>query len=214
MASTQVQIISNALSIMGKKPIIDLTNQDDITTAAVQAFNLLLPSIISKYFWRFATTIAQLVQLNIVPVGGYWQYAYALPDNYLKLIHLWPPNWDFEIYNNQQLYSNFNSTIQYIPPPPAPPSPSPTSSPLYIEYQFLPLIQFLPDYFNEYFAYELAAYLCLTNAQSVNYFSVLRPRADYLLGTALAADAQNRPQTPIQSAPMISRRYVTTFASG
>lgn len=214
MASTKVQIISNALSIMGKKPIISLTDNSDIVTAAEQAFDFLLPSIIAKYFWRFATRIRQLVQLNIVPVGGYWQYAYALPDDYLKLIHLWPPNWDFEIYNNQQLYSNFNSTITFVPPPPAPPTPSQAANPLFIEYQFLPLVQFLPDYFNEYFAYELAAYLSLTNAQSVNYFSVLRPRADYLLGTALAADAQNRPQTPIQSAPMITRRFVTTFASG
>jgi len=214
MASTQVQIISNALSIMGKKPIISLDDNSDIVTAAVQAFNYLLPSILAKYFWRFATTIAQLQQLNIKPVGNYWSYAYALPPDYLKLVHLYPPNWDFEIYNNQQLYSNFNSTIQYIPPPPSPPQPLPAANPLYIEYQFLPLVQFLPDYFNEYFAYELASYLCLTNAQSVNYFQVLRPRADFLLQSALAADAQNRPQTPLQSAPMISRRYVTTFASG
>ena len=199
---------------MGKKPIISIDDNSDIVTAAVQAFNYLLPSILSKYFWRFATTIVQLQQLNIVPVGGYWQYAYALPPDYLKLVHLYPINWDFEIYNNQQLYSNYNSTIQYIPVNANTPQPLPASNPLYIEYQFLPLVQFLPDYFNEYFAYELASYLCLTNAQSVNYFSVLRPRADFLLQTALAADAQNRPQTPLQSAPMITRRYVTTFASG
>jgi len=78
----------------------------------------------------------------------------------------------------------------------------------------MPLIAFLPDYFNEFFAYEIACYLCLSNAQSVNYFQVLRPRADYLLQSALAADAQNRPQTPLQSAPMITTRYVSTFASG
>jgi len=34
------------------------------------------------------------------------------------------------------------------------------------------------------------------------------------LGIALAADAQNRPQTPLQSQPILSRRYISTFASG
>ncbi len=183
---------------MGKKPIQSLVAQSDIVAAAEQAFDFLLPSILSKYFWRFATTIVQLSLLAITPTGGYWQYAYELPGDYLKLVHLWPVNWDFEIYQNMQLYSNFQSSSQ----------------PLYIEYQFQPMIEFLPDYFNEYFAYEIACYLCLSNAQSVNYFQVLRPRADFLLGAALAADAQNRPQTPLQSAPMISRRYVSTFASG
>ena len=217
MSSSKVQIISNALAIMGKKPITTLENLSDIATAAEQAFDLIYPSIITKYFWRFSVKIVQLTQLNIIPVGGYWQYAYSLPGDYLKLVHLWPQNWDFEIYNNFQLYTNFASGITYINVPPAPPFPPQVpinNSPLYLEYQFLPLIGNLPDYFNEFFAYEIAAYLCLSNAQSVNYFNVLRPRADFLLQAALAADAQNRPQTPLQSAPMISRRNVSTFASG
>ena len=198
MPLTKVQIVSNAIALMGKKPITSLVNQSDIVTAAEQAFDMVYPSIMSKYFWRFATTIAQLSMLDITPVGGYWQYAYQLPGDYLKLIHLYPPNWDFEIYQDFQLYTNFQGNSQA----------------LYIEYQFLPLIQFLPDYFCEYLIYEIAAYLCLASAQSPQFFQALRPRADYLMQSALAADAQNRPQTPLQSAPMISRRYVTTFASG
>ena len=198
MPMTKVQIISNALTILGKKPIISLVNQSDIVTAAEQAFDMLLPSIISRGFWRFATRILPLSQVTPVPLGGYWTYAYALPADYVKHTHTWPLIYDFEVYEGNLLYSNYNDSGQQ----------------LFLEYQFVPVIQNIPDYFLEYFIYEIATYLALSNAQSVQYASYLQPQVAVKMAQALAADSQNRPQTPLQSKPMISRRYVSTFASG
>jgi hypothetical protein len=198
MPLTKVQIISNALTLMGKKPIQNLINQNDIVTAADQAFDMLLPSVLSTGFWRFATTIVALNQVVPVPVGGYWNYAYQLPANYLKLVHLWPHNYDYEMYENSKMYSNFNNA----------------TTPLYLEYMFQPPVVNLPSYFTLYFIYELACYLSLSNAQLVGYYQVLEPKRMGQLGIALAADAQNRPQTPLQSQPILSRRYISTFASG
>jgi len=198
MPLTRVQIISQALTLMGKKPIMNLTNQSDIVTAADNAFDYLLQATLSEGFWRFATRIVVL-NLNVnVPIGGYWMYSYQLPADYLKLVHLWPQNYDFEMYENFQMYSNFNNSSQ----------------PLYLEYVFAPVISNLPPYFVKYFAYELAAYLALNNAQKPDYYQVLDNKKGIELAIAQAADAQNRPQTPLQSAPMLQRRFVTTFASG
>jgi hypothetical protein len=198
MPLTQTQIISQSLTIMGKKPIMNLVNQSDIVTAAVNSWDYLLQSVVSKYFWRFATLIAVLSQNVVPPIGGYWRYSYQLPADFLKLVHLWPQQWDFEIYRNNLLYANFNNQSQ----------------PLYLEYQNTPLVETFPPYFQEYFAYEIAAYLALSNAQMPDYYEAIKKERDFQLAVALAADAQNRPQTPLQSAPMLSRRFVTTFASG
>ena len=198
MPLTRVQIISQALTIMGLKPIQNLLNQSDIVTAADQAFDMLLPNIISKHFWRFATTIAQLNRLVAVPIGGYWKFAYQLPADYLKFVHLWPHNYDFDMYQNHQMYSNFDDSF----------------TPLFLEYTFLPVVVNLPDYFTQYFILELATYLSLSNAQYLQYFQILEPKRQTELAQALAADCQNRPQTPLQSMPMLTRRFVSTFASG
>lgn len=198
MPQTKVKIVSDALMLLGKKPIQTLVNQGEIVTAASEKFDFLLPNVLSQNSWRFACTIQQLSQIVPAPIGGYWMYAYQLPANYLKLIHLWPQTYDFEIYENNKIYSNFSDAVQ----------------PFFIEYVFQPPVQNIPDYFTKYFAYEIATELALSSAQSANYYQVLEPKRGIELARAQAADAQNRPQTPLQSVPWLARRYVSTFASG
>ena len=198
MPLTRVQIISQALTLLGQKPIMSLTNQSDIVTAADNSFDMLLQGTLSTGFWRFATTIIELQQIASTPIGGYWLYAYKLPTNYLKLVHLWPHNYDYEMYENSLMYSNFNNAFQ----------------PLFLEYIFSPVVQNFPPYFVKYFIYEIASYLALSNAQRPDLYQVLDGKKVIELSIALCADAQNRPQTPLQSMPMLSRRFVSTFASG
>ena len=198
MALTKVQIISNAISLLGKGITQSLVNQPPIVATAEQAFDMLFPSDISTAFWRFATRIIELQQLNFTPVGGYWMYAYQIPADYLEMVHLYPQTYDWEIYQNSWLFSNFNNQYQ----------------PLFMEHQFLPLIANLPPYFCEYFAYRIAAYLAISTAQSVEYASYLDNKANYFKSVAQAKDAQNRPQTPMQNAPAITKRFVSTIASG
>ena len=116
------------------------------------------------------------------------------------MVHLWPHMYGWEIYENNLLYTNFNASAG--------------SQGLFIEYQFLPLITNLPPYFTEYFAMHIAATAALSNAQSVQYYQPLMAEARVLWGEAQAKDAQNRPQTQLQNAPMISRRFVSVFVSG
>ena len=200
MPLTRVQIISQALTLMGKKPILSLNNQSDIVTAADQSFDMLLQATLSEGFWRFAAKIEEIQQDVNTPIGGYWNYAYNLPNDYLKLVHVWPQMYDFELYAGAppKLFTNFNNSSQ----------------PLYVEYIFLPPVSYLPAYFVKYFAFELAAFLALTNAQMPDYYAELDKKKGIELAIAQAADAQNRPQTPLQSSPVLTRRFVSTFASG
>lgn len=197
MSLTKVQIISAAITLMGKKPILSLDQQSDIVTAAEQAFDYLLPAQLSSGFWRFATTIAPLSQLNFTPVPNFaWAYAFELPGDYLKMVRILPQNWDFEIFEHHVMYTN-------------------VTGPLYIEYvRMVDDIAQLPDYFSNWLIKAIAVELCLTSANSASYLSALKPERDFLLAVAMANDAQNRPQTPLISQPILQNRFVTTIASG
>jgi hypothetical protein len=197
MALSKTEIISNAITLLGNKPILSLEGQGDMVAAAAQAFDMLLPAKLSEGFWRFATTYTMLNQIQdlIIPSQMNWLYAYELPDDYLEMVRLHPQNYNFEIFENNVMYSN-------------------VLSPQYIEYVRLVDPDDLPPYFVHYFVYELALYLCLSSATSATYYAALKPERDFTLGLAMAKDAQNRPQSPMASMPVISGRWVSTWANG
>ena len=195
MPMTKVQIISNALSLLGQKPIISLVNQNSITTAAEQAYDFLVPYILSTGFWRFATKIQQLSKLVAVPIVSDWNYIYQLPADYLKLVRLYPHNYAYEIFEQRQMYSN-------------------VQGPLYLEYVYQPAPAEQTYGFNGYLIYRIAEYLALSNAHNVQFSAKLQADMGVAMAVGLAADAQNRPQTPLISQPIIADRSVSTFING
>jgi len=200
MPLTMTQVISNSVSLLGKKPVLSLDGQGELVNAAVQAFNFLLESSLATMQWRFAAKINLLSQLTNQPwpnslVTSAYQYAYALPSDFLKTIRVWPQNYSWDIFENQVLYTSING-------------------PIYMEYIHLPAIGTIPNYFWKYFVYEIAAYLALTSANLPDYFTVLDNKRMVELGIAAAIDANNRPNTAIQDAKMITNRYVTTWVYG
>jgi hypothetical protein len=191
MALTRVQIISNAVTLLGNKPINSLDGQNELVNAANQAFDAILESCISSNKWRFCTQLPLLVD---TPIDTRFKFIYQLPADYLCMVTVWPLFYDWEIFENQKLYANFNTT-------------------LYIEYIFLPSIGLFPAYFNHYFIYELAVYLALSSAQKPEYYPVLQAERNYRFGLACATDAQSRPATGLKSAPAITNRYVNSMGS-
>jgi len=124
MGVTKTSIISNSLALLGHAPIISLDNADALTVAAEQAYDLLLPGILSTNNWRFAANIQPLVQLLEIPPAP-WGAVYQLPSGFLKLLRLYPNIYEFDIYNNSKLYtilSNVNVCCPSENPPPLPSS--------------------------------------------------------------------------------------------
>jgi len=195
MALTKVQIISNAISILGHKPISTLDEGDSLIVAAEQAFNMLLPSVLCQSNWRFAVQIQQLSQtVETLPSAIRWQYVYLLPADFLKNIRLYPQTYEYEIYENRKIYTNFSGEA-------------------YMEYVFQPDISLLPPYFVNYFVFEVAAYLALSNAQKPEYFNVIDSKRRLLQGMAAAADAQNRPESSQVDFPVLSNRNIAGMTS-
>jgi len=187
---TKTLILSNALTQLGHKPIISLDNPDDLTIAAEQACDMLLPAILSSGNWRFAIQIAQLAKSTMIPpTGSYWTTIYLLPAGYLRNIRIYPQNYDYEIYQSSQIYSNWNGNY-------------------WMEYAFQPDYSLLTWNFVHYFVYEIAAYLALSNAQKPEYYQVLENKRIQALAMASATDASNRPNFVQAVFPMLQQRHI------
>ena len=193
MAVSKTSIISLALMLLGHKPITSLENSDDLTIAAEQAYDVLLPSVLSTGNWRFSIQIQQLSLSPMVPpIQTTWQNIYNLPSGYLKNIRVIPQNYVYEIYCNSQIYCNWG-----------------TETPVFMEYAFLPTVSQLPMVFVNYFIWEIAAFLGLSNAQKPDYYKVLEEKRITQLAIAAATDAQNRPQFSQVDIPVLNKRNIT-----
>lgn len=195
MAFTKTSIVSLAGLLLGHKPIQTLDNADDLIIALEQAFDVLLPSVLSTGNWRFSIQIQQLSLSTMTPPPQInWQNIYLLPAGYLKNIRIIPENWDYEIYQNSQIYCNWG-----------------TQSPVFMEYAFMPAISELTPNFVNYFIYELALFPALANAQKPDYVKYLEGKRTTQLAIAAATDAQNRPQFSQINIPMLNNRNISGF---
>lgn len=193
MAYTKTSIISLAVQLLGHKPIQSLDNADDMVTSAEQVFDILLPSILSTGNWRFSMKLQQLtLSTEVPPPQTNFQQIYLLPAGYLKNIRIIPQNYVYEIYSNNQIWCNWGTT-----------------SPIYMEYAFLPEIAQLPAYFINYFIYEIATFMCLSTAQKPDYAQFLEQKKNTYWAIAAATDAQNRPQYNEWEIPMLTKRNIT-----
>ena len=179
--------------LLGHAPVTTLDNADDLVTAAEQAFDILLPSVLGTGNWRFATQITQLsLSSQVPPLQTNWQNIYLLPSGYLKNIRIIPNNYVYEIYANSQIWCNWG-----------------TLTPVFMEYTFLPDVAQLPAVFVNYFIYEIAAFLALSSAQKPEYFDRLEPKRINQWAVAQATDAQNRPQYSQVNIPVLDKRNIT-----
>lgn len=188
MALTKVQVISSALLQLGHAPIVSLTDGDPLVQAAEAAFDLKLPSVLASGNWRFATQIQQL-SLSVEPAPYPWKAIYLLPAGFLKMLRTFPNIYVWDIYNNEKIYTDFQSSW-------------------YMEYVYQPDVSHLPAHFVDYFVYEIAAYLALSNAQSAPFFSVLEGKRVQMQAMAHAIETQNRPQFSQVNFPVLNNRYI------
>lgn len=193
MAYSKTSIISLAVMLLGHSPIQTLDNADDLVIAAEQAYDILLPSVLSRGNWRFAIQIQQLVlSTQIPPPQTNFSQIYLLPAGYLKNIRIIPQNYVYEIYSNSEIWCNWG-----------------TQSPIYMEYAYLPALATIPASFIEYFIYEISCFLSLSSAQKPDYMAALKAERQEKWAIAAAADSQNRPQFVEWEIPMLTKRNIT-----
>ncbi len=186
MAFTRIQIISQALTLLGKGPVNDLVSAGEFGAAADQTYDLLYPYLLGTDNWRFNVAIKQLSVLVDSPPVDRWRFALQLPSDYLSLVRTYPLINDFNIYEDK-IFTNTDD--------------------ISLEYHFEPDEFLLPAYFVAYFVYSLAEHLALAVALQESYAKEMAAHREIAYAKALFTDAQSHPTQSIVSGPFITTRF-------
>ncbi len=83
MATTEIDICSRALMLLGADPISSLLDETDNARLLASVYPALRRSYLSKYPWRFVMGRAELTRETAAPAGGGWEYSFILPPDRL-----------------------------------------------------------------------------------------------------------------------------------
>jgi len=103
--ASKIDLISNALILIGDTPINALTGGSRRETVANNLYDNIVQNELTKHRWGFARRKAQISLLTDTPVDpNGWRSIYQLPTDLLFLITVTPDS-NYQIYGDK-VYSN------------------------------------------------------------------------------------------------------------
>lgn len=197
VTQTKISWLSTALVLCGEKPLNSLTDPRYGAAVGAAIFDMSYEEELQSNRWRFASKKTALAQLNVVPPNE-WMYAFQLPTDMLLPIGIWgvSPDRSYDIYSNV-IYTNITSN----------PGPVNSTSPvLTFDYLFKPDPSTCPSYFSLLMVYKLARDMIKPVTESDSSASAMATKYNQQRARAMFADAQGRPNRPLQSNPFVSVR--------
>lgn len=185
--ASKIDIISNALILIGDTPINSLTGNDRRQVVASNLYDNIKLSELSKHYWGFAQREAQLAKLVSTPTSDRWNSIYQLPTDLVLLINVYP-NVPYKVVG-KQIYTNLNGgkfTVDYVANVP--------------ESEW-------PPFFVKMMEYALAKDFATSIRDSASARAEMTN--EYVNASRMArfADSQQRTQVSMQISPFTSVRY-------
>jgi hypothetical protein len=185
--ASKIDLISNALILIGDTPINSLTGGSRRETVANNLYDNVVQNELTKHRWGFARKTAQISLLTDTPVDpNSWNSIYQLPTDLLFLVTV-SPDAHYQIYGDK-LYSN-------------------STQALYADYIYNAPEDEWPVYFAKMIEYALA----MDFAASIRDSSAARGEmaAAYVNASRMArlTDSQQHPVQPLRSNPFANVRY-------
>lgn len=183
----RVNVISNALILLGKKKISSIPEGGEVAADADAIFDQLLQAELSNPNWRFATHVKQLSQIaGVNPGYKGFSAAYQKPADLLALWQIWPQQY-YEIFQDRIWTGGGNNTIQ-------------------VEYRAPTEVSKLPPAFINYFVFVVAYNLGLGLTENDRMLARIEKSMDNARARAMNVNSQERPNKAIQSSPWIENR--------
>lgn len=183
--AAKIDLISNALILIGDVPINTLDGNDRRQVVASNLYDGIVKAELSKFDWSFARAKAQLSKTTDTVIDSEWRSIYQMPTDLLSLIKL-KPNVPYEIYGNK-IYTN-------------------TTGALYCDYTAEVSESLWPDYFAKMIEYALAVDFAMSITGNANAQAYVADK--YLNQSRMAryTDSKQSPTIAIVDAPFIDVR--------
>lgn len=180
---TKIKIISDALILLGEKPLSSLSEDRWGATVGSNLFERVYENELQSNRWRFAMKKEMLARLLDVPLNE-WQYAFQLPSDCLLPIGVYPSQ-QYEIYSDR-IYSN--------------------ASELELDYMFKPEVTAVPRYFAQMLTFAMAREMAMPIKESQAAYGMSDQKYMEQRARAMFADAQGRPNRPFIDSPFTDIR--------
>ena len=174
----QIEIISNAMILIGANPISDLSEGTEGLIAAALYENS-YRGLLASHSWRFATKKRQLSRLTETPLNE-WSYQYQLPSDIITMLRVYGDT-DYEIYGDK-LYSNHPE--------------------IYVDYRYRVDESLLPAYYVLTLQFLLAAQFAIPVTDNSQRAQVYQGLYEDQLRRAKGIDSSARPQDAIVDSPL------------
>lgn len=184
--ASKINLISNALILIGDNPINTLVGNSRAQVVATNLYSNIVETELTKHRWGFARRKAQLSQTTGTPIDSDYAYIYQLPANLLVLIKV-NPNTKYQIYGDK-LYTN-------------------NSGAMYCDYIENVAESEWPVYFSKMIEYALATDFASSIRDSASSGQDMASK--YILASRIAryTDSQQHPQDAIAHKPFLDVRY-------
>jgi len=184
--ASKIDLISNALILIGDKPLNSLTDNTRAAQVGSNLYDNIVQNELSKHRWGFARRKAQLSLTTDAVVDSEYNSIYQLPTDLITLIKI-KPNVNYQIYGDK-VYCNLSSAV-------------------YCDYIANVAESEWPIYFSKMIEYALATDFASSirdSASSADRMSSMYINASRM---ARATDSMQHPPTPMISNPFVSVRY-------
>lgn len=191
---SKVGIISKAFLLLGKpEPINDL-NESVTTQGASQIYDMLLLSLLTVHDWRFSGATTQLNKETEKPLDTRWQFQFAYPTDpaILKPIRVFHQGSRLSIQNFEILGESILINHDDV---------------LLMSYTTVKDPKNFPPYFVTAFVAELAAWLAIPVAQSLQLAQLWTTKADRQFRTARRLDSQIQPNPFVEANDIFSAHF-------
>lgn len=112
--ASEVDICNSALTKLGVEHIVSLDEDSKAARLCKEQYPKIRDEILGSHLWNFAMKRAALALLPDVPAFGF-SYTYALPTDYIRVLHMSNKSVRFKIEQNKRLITNNTSgNILYI----------------------------------------------------------------------------------------------------
>lgn len=182
--SSKIDIISQALLLLGHDTINSLSDPGRVVRVAVSLYDDVKQDELTSSNWSFARFKVQLAQLTTAPPDEF-TYAYQLPSDCLKVLFIKPRS-RYKVYQDQ-IYTNSNG-------------------PLYIDYIANVGEDRFTASFTRMLALSLAANYAIPIRDGFTTSQLLEQRYSAARARATQADSSQQTQDIIVSNPFIAAR--------
>ena len=181
--TTRIQLVSNALILLGGSPISSLTEESTGAVIGANLFENTYLAMLQNHRWRFAVKRQILSRLSAKPNTGY-NYAYQLPSDFQYVVK--GDATAYEIYNSEIHCNNETFTLDYV---------------------YRVEEDVLPAYFAKALEYNLAHIFAVPLTGDLNKADFYGKMFNSEMKKAKYADSSQFPEVSVMHNPYIDIRY-------